>query len=257
MKAPTTGSKPVPQRRALQRRWGPGGGCVWWSCGLLAKQGKSMNRTTLDVARLADRHHVERLVIIPMLVMFGWFSAVNASNRSVKPWKFSATFCGTNDCASLLSKPSHVCCALARAIRRSFPSAAWNVATTPCALASRQRLFKRLAHARWACCFVRLVDSSARLAYAGFGRATQTEHAHSATCSIDALRNTAQSTSGLRSSQRTAPLVARSIDGQCAAGTFPRSVQLQTVCTDLPIDLAKAAGPPEISIARVSAFMSQ
>ena len=82
-----------------------------------------MNRTTLDVARLADRRHVERLVIIPMLVMFGWLSAVNASNRSVKPWKFSATFCGTNDCASLLSKPSHVCCALARAIRRSFPAA--------------------------------------------------------------------------------------------------------------------------------------
>ena len=32
MKAPTTGSKPVPQRRALRRRWGPGGGCVWCSC---------------------------------------------------------------------------------------------------------------------------------------------------------------------------------------------------------------------------------
>lgn len=79
---------------------------------------------------------------------------------------------------------------------------------------------------------------------------------HAATCSLE-FRSTAQSTSGLRSSQRTAPLVARSIDGQCAAGTFPRSVQLQTVCTDLPIDLAKAAGPPEISIARVSAFMSQ
>ena len=80
--------------------------------------------------------------------------------------------------------------------------------------------------------------------------------AHADTFSLE-FRSTAQSTSGLSSSQRTAPLVARSIDGQCAAGTFPRSVQLQTVCTDLPIDLAKAAGPPEISIARVSAFMSQ
>ena len=79
---------------------------------------------------------------------------------------------------------------------------------------------------------------------------------HAATRSLE-FRSTAQSTSGRMSSQRTAPLVARSIDGQCAAGTFPRRVQLQTVCTDLPIDLAKAAGPPEISIARVSAFMSQ
>ncbi len=214
-----------------------------------------MNRTTLDVARLADRHHVERLVIIPMLVMFGWFSAVNASNRSVKPWKFSATFCGTNDCASLLSKPSHVCCALARAIRRSFPSAAWNVATTPCALAGRQRLFKRLAHARWACCFVRLVDSSARLAYAGFGRATQTEHAHPATCSIDALRNTAQSTSGLRSSQRTAPLVARSIDGQCSAGIPPRAIQFDTADGVTLTAQARALFDPRISAAFASASM--
>ena len=80
--------------------------------------------------------------------------------------------------------------------------------------------------------------------------------AHAAACSRDA-RSTAQSTSGLMSSQRTAPFVARSIAGQCSAGTFPRSVQLQTVCTDLPMALAKAAWPPEISIARVSAFMGQ
>lgn len=33
MKAPTTRDRPAPRRRALQRRWGPGGGCVWWSCG--------------------------------------------------------------------------------------------------------------------------------------------------------------------------------------------------------------------------------
>ena len=36
MKAPTTRSKPAQRRRALRRRWGRGGGCVWCSCGLLA-----------------------------------------------------------------------------------------------------------------------------------------------------------------------------------------------------------------------------
>ena len=79
---------------------------------------------------------------------------------------------------------------------------------------------------------------------------------HAATRSLE-FRSTAQSTSGRMSSQRTAPLVARSMAGQCSAGTFPRNDQLQTVCTDLPMALAKEAGPPEISIARVSAFMGQ
>lgn len=32
MKAPTTRSKPAQRRRALRRRWGRGGGCVWCSC---------------------------------------------------------------------------------------------------------------------------------------------------------------------------------------------------------------------------------
>ena len=80
--------------------------------------------------------------------------------------------------------------------------------------------------------------------------------AHADTRSLE-FRSTAQSTSGRMSSQRTAPLVARSMAGQCSAGTFPRNDQLQTVCTDLPMALAKEAGPPEISIARVSAFMGQ
>lgn len=35
MKAPTTRDRPAPRRRALQRRGGPGGGCVWCSCGYL------------------------------------------------------------------------------------------------------------------------------------------------------------------------------------------------------------------------------
>lgn len=36
MKAPTTRDRPAPRRRALRRRWAPGGGCGACSCGLLA-----------------------------------------------------------------------------------------------------------------------------------------------------------------------------------------------------------------------------
>jgi hypothetical protein len=39
-----------------------------------------MNRSALYVARLANLDHIERLVIVPVLVMFGWSSAVGTSD---------------------------------------------------------------------------------------------------------------------------------------------------------------------------------
>lgn len=69
-------------------------------------------------------------------------------------------------------------------------------------------------------------------------------------------RRTLHSTSGRRSSQRTAPRVARSISGQCSAGIPPRDIQLFTVCLLFPMALARADCDPRMLIACVSAFMN-
>ena len=215
MKAPTTRDRPAPRRRALQRRWGPGGGCVWWSCGHLPTE--HAQRVRLDFFFILDYRQpigifVHRAVALRALpddlqspVLYfeapAQISAGNA-NIAVRDIAFRAgRACGASSNGSAKTVPVWLSCVL---------------------------------HA---------------------GCATEGGD-HAATRSLE-FRSTAQSTSGRMSSQRTAPLVARSMAGQCSAGTFPRNDQLQTVCTDLPMALAKEAGPPEISIARVSAFMGQ
>ncbi len=52
MKAPTTRSKPAQRRRALRRRWGRGGGCVWCSCGHLPTE--HAQRVRLDFFFVLD-----------------------------------------------------------------------------------------------------------------------------------------------------------------------------------------------------------
>ena len=214
MKAPTTRDRPAPRRRALQRRWGPRGGCVWCSCGHLPTEH-------------AQRVRLDFFFVLDYRQPIGIFVHRPIAGRAL-PDDLQASILDFEAPAQIGAGNSNIAVRdiAFRAGRACGASSNGSAKTVPV----------------WLSCVL----------HAGCA----TEGGAHAACSRG-VRRTCHSTSGRRSSQRTAPLVARSIDGQCAAGTFPRSVQLQTVCTDLPIDLAKAAGPPEISIARVSAFMSQ
>jgi hypothetical protein len=70
--------------------------------------------------------------------------------------------------------------------------------------------------------------------------------------SADSLK-TSQSGEGFNSSHFTP--VSRSIAGQCSAGTFPLASQFDGALGETSIFDAKAATPPAISIAFLSAFM--
>ena len=214
MKAPTTRDRPAPRRRALQRRRGPGGGCVWCSCCRLPA--KHTQWVGLDLSFVVNHRQ-------PV----GVFMQRPEAFRAL-PDDLQASVLDGKPCAQTSGAGKSDIAVRGVAFRAGSASgAASNGSAKPVPV--------------WTGCGL--------MASAAMG-------AHVAACSRG-VRSTAQSTSGRMSSQRTAPLVARSMAGQCSAGTFPRNDQLQTVCTDLPMALAKEAGPPEISIARVSAFMSQ
>ena len=134
-----------------------------------------------EIAGNANRHYVERLGVIAMIVMSCRPAAINAPDRSVELLNGPAPYGRMDLCAGLQSNVDNLVGALVGAVRGVHPSAVRDFQSAICALffAPRRELFIHLAvRARR---FVRVVLPAASYANGCFRLATQSASAHAAT----------------------------------------------------------------------------
>ncbi len=212
MKAPTTRSKPAQRRRALRRRLGRGGGCVWCSCGYLPTEH-------------AQRVRLDFFFVLDYRQPIGIFVHRPIAGRAL-PDDLQASILDFEAPAQIGAGNSNIAVRdiAFRAGRACGASSNGSAKTVPV----------------WLSC--------------GLHAGCATEGGAHAACSRG-VRRTCHSTSGRRSSQRTAPLVARSIAGQCSAGIPPRAIQFDTADGVTLTAQARALFDPRISAAFASASM--